>query len=65
LRKVNPAVDFVPITERSVCPNMKRMTVEKVLWALEKMEPRIEIPEETRRRARTAVERMLALGKSP
>jgi quinolinate synthase len=25
------------------------------------MEPRIEIPEETRQRARTAVERMLAL----
>jgi len=40
---------------------MKRMTVEKVLWALEKMEPRIEIPEETRQRARTAVDRMLAL----
>jgi quinolinate synthase len=61
LRKVNPAADYVPITERSVCPNMKRMTVEKVLWALEKMEPRIQIPEETRERARTAVDRMLAL----
>ena len=61
LRKVNPAADYVAITERSVCPNMKRMTVEKVLWALEKMEPRIQIPEETRERARRAVDRMLAL----
>ena len=61
LRKANPAADYVPITERSVCPNMKRMTVEKVLWALEKMVPRIQIPEETRERARTAVDRMLAL----
>jgi quinolinate synthase len=35
--------------------------VEKVLWALEKMGPRIEIAEATRERARTAVDRMLAL----
>jgi quinolinate synthase len=63
LRKENPAVEYVPVTERSVCPNMKRITVEKVLWALEKMEPRIEVPEEIRKRARTAVERMLELGK--
>jgi len=63
LRKANPVVDYVPVTERSVCPNMKRITVEKVLWALQKMEPRIEVPEEIRERARTAVERMLELGK--
>jgi quinolinate synthase len=63
LRKVNPAVEYVPVTERSVCPNMKRITLEKVLWALERMEPRIEVPEEIRDRARTAVERMLELGR--
>jgi quinolinate synthase len=63
LRKVNPAVEYVPVTERSVCPNMKRITLEKVLWALEKVEPRIEVPEEISKRARTAVERMLELGR--
>ncbi len=61
LRKENPAVDYVPVTKRGLCPNMKRITLEKVLWSMEEMEPQIEIPEEVRQRALTAVERMLEL----
>jgi quinolinate synthase len=61
LRKENPAVEYVPVTERGVCPNMKRITLEKVLWSMEEMEPNIEIPEEVRQRALAAVERMLDL----
>ena len=61
LRKENPAVEYVPVTERSVCPNMKRITLEKILWSMEEMQPRIEIPDSIRQRALAAVERMLAL----
>ena len=61
LRKENPAVEYVPVTKRGVCPNMKCITLEKVLWSMEEMEPTIEIPQEVRQRALTAVERMLAL----
>ena len=61
LRKENPAVEYVPVTKRGVCPNMKCITLEKVLWSMEEMEPNIEIPEEVRQRALAAVERMLAL----
>ncbi|UCG14673.1 MAG: quinolinate synthase NadA [Deltaproteobacteria bacterium] len=61
LRKENPEVEYLPVTNRGLCPNMKRITIEKVLWSLEEMEPQIAIPEDVRRRALTAVERMLAL----
>lgn len=61
LRKENPAVAHIPVSEECVCPNMKRTVLEKVLWAIEEMKPRIEVPEETRRKARAAVDRMLLL----
>jgi quinolinate synthase len=61
LRKENPAVEYVPITERGLCPNMKRITLEKVLWSMVAMKPQIEVPEDIRQRALTAVERMLLL----
>ena len=61
LRKENSAVEYVPVTKRGVCPNMKCITLEKVLWSMEEMEPNIEIPEEVRQRALAAVERMLEL----
>jgi quinolinate synthase len=54
-------VEYVPITQRGLCPNMKRITLEKVLWSMEEMKPQIEIPEEVRQRALSAVARMLEL----
>jgi quinolinate synthase len=59
LRKENPDKEFIPATEEAVCPNMKLTNLEKVLWSLEEMKVRIEVPEEIRRRALTAVERMV------
>jgi quinolinate synthase len=61
LQKENPAVEYVPVTERGLCPNMKRITLEKILWSMQEMEPEIEVPEDIRRRALAAVERMLKL----
>jgi quinolinate synthase len=40
---------------------MKLITLEKVLWSMEELKPQIDIPEDVRERALTAVERMLAL----
>ena len=59
LRKENPAVRFVPLYEGAVCPNMKKTTLENMIWALEEMAPRVTVPEEIAARARVAVERML------
>ena len=49
-----------PVGEH-ICPNMKLITLSKVLRSLETLEPRVEVPRETRERALTAVERMLRL----
>jgi len=55
----NPGKTFYPITKLTVCPNMKRITLEKVLWALEDMQYPIEVPDVVARPARRAIERML------
>jgi len=59
LRKENPDKRFIPATELAVCPNMKLITLDKVLRALEERAPQVKVPEETRLRAKEAVDRML------
>jgi len=44
---------------------MKRITLPNILRALQQMEHRVEVPPEVARRARTAVERMLEVGRGP
>lgn len=61
LRKENPDKTFYPATEKAICPNMKRITLEKVLWALQEMEHKITVPEDIRVRALSTVEKMLAI----
>ena len=60
LEKENPGKTFIPANAKALCPNMKKITLEKVLWALEDMQPEIKVPEEIRIHARVAVDRMLA-----
>ena len=60
LQKENPGKTFIPANAKALCPNMKKITLEKILWALEDMQPEIRVPEDIRIRARTAVDRMLA-----
>jgi quinolinate synthase len=59
LKKENPGKKFIPVSERTVCPNMKLITLEKVLWCLEEMGPEVKVPEGTRLRAKAAVDKML------
>ena len=62
LRKENPGKTFIPASEKAVCPNMKRITLEKILNSLETMSPQIKVPEAIRVKAKAAVDRMLAIG---
>jgi quinolinate synthase len=64
LRKENPGKSFIPVSEQAVCPNMKLITLEKVLWSLEEMAPVVKVPERIRIKAKQAVDRMLAVGRS-
>ena len=59
LRKENPRATFVPLFEGAVCENMKKIDLAKVIWSLEEMAPRIEVPPDVAERARAAVDRML------
>lgn len=59
LKKQNPDKKFYPATEKAICPNMKRISLEKILWSLQDLKPKIVIPEQTRIRAKKALDRML------
>ncbi|PIQ87640.1 MAG: quinolinate synthase, partial [Candidatus Omnitrophica bacterium CG11_big_fil_rev_8_21_14_0_20_43_6] len=61
LKQDNPDKEFYLASERAVCPNMKRTTQEKVLWALEELKDEVRVSEEIRKKARLAIERMLAI----
>jgi len=63
LRKENVGKKFIPASEQAVCPNMKLITLEKILWSLEEMAPEVKVPEEIRLRAKTAVDKMLEVGR--
>ena len=61
LKKDNPGKEFYPASERAVCPNMKRTTQEKVLWALEEMKEEVRVSDDVRLRAKKAIDRMLEI----
>jgi len=61
LKEDNPQKEFYPASERAVCPNMKRITQEKILWALEELKEEVRVPEEIRKLAKKAIERMLQI----
>jgi quinolinate synthase len=61
LKKENSGKTFIAASAKAICPNMKRITLDKVVNSLETMSPRVEVPQEIRVRARAAVDRMLAM----
>lgn len=62
LKKENPQKQFYPASVRTVCPNMKLITMEKLLWSLEEDRYQIKVHEDIAEKARMAIERMLAVG---
>lgn len=61
LQHENPSKAFFPLLEQAICPNMKKITLEKVLWSLRDMQTVITVPEPVARRARRSIEAMLAI----
>ena len=60
LRKENPDKTFHRVSPFAVCPNMKRITLEKVLFSLREMKTVIRVEEPIASRARRSIEQMLA-----
>ncbi len=61
LKKQNPDKEFYRATDNAICPNMKKITLEKVVWSLEDMEYKITVPGDIRTKAKAALDRMLAV----
>ncbi|MEK6715088.1 MAG: quinolinate synthase NadA [Candidatus Omnitrophota bacterium] len=60
LKKENPEKKFYPASELAVCPNMKKITLEKVLWSLQDLKEVVKVPDEIRKKALRGIEKMLA-----
>lgn len=58
LSKDNPDKVFLPATLGAICDDMKKITLEKVLYSLENMVYEVKVPEDIAERARNALEAM-------
>ncbi len=63
LSKENPDKKFFPATGYAVCPNMKMNTLQSIIKAFERNEHVIKVPEEIRKKAKLALDRMLEVGR--
>jgi quinolinate synthase len=61
LKSDNPDKNFYAASELAVCPNMKRTTIDKVLWSLEELKDEVRVSDEIRRRARRSIDAMLKI----
>lgn len=63
LEQKNPNKKFYSVGHRQFCPNMKRITVEKVAEALETLEPKVVVPDEIAKNAAKPLQKMMELAK--
>ena len=61
LKKENPDKEFIPVAENIICPNMKKTTLEKVLWALEENKNVITVSKEIAIKAKASLDRMIQI----
>jgi quinolinate synthase len=59
MKKENPGKEFYPASEQAICPNMKRTTLEKVLWSLQDLKHEVDVPSDIIVRARKSIDGML------
>jgi quinolinate synthase len=62
LEKENPNKTFYPI-ESAICPNMKKISLKKVLNSLESLEPKVELPEKILNEAKLPLQKMMNIGR--
>jgi len=59
LKKQNPQAEFFGPTGRAICPNMKKITLDKVVASLEDMKHKVTVPDDIRSKAKKALDRMV------
>ncbi|RLF38167.1 MAG: quinolinate synthase [Thermoplasmata archaeon] len=60
LRKENPDKRFYEI-DKAVCPDMKKITLEKILASMENLEPRVELSSNVMEMAKKPLDKMLEI----
>ncbi|MHB1334725.1 MAG: quinolinate synthase NadA [Candidatus Humimicrobiaceae bacterium] len=58
LKKQNPRKIFYPANNNIICPNMKLINLEKIMWSLEDNVYEINLPDDIIKKARLSLERM-------
>lgn len=61
LKKDNPTKEFYPASDKAVCPNMKRTTLDKVLWSLQDLKEEVKVPPDIQIKAKKAIDKMLEI----
>lgn len=61
LKKQNPQAEFIAASDRAVCPNMKKITLAKIIGSLEDMQYRVTVSEEIAKRAKKSLDRMVEI----
>jgi quinolinate synthase len=61
LQHLYPDKTIVPLSRAAICGNMKVNTLAKLAWSLDHVQHEVRLDEEVRRRAETALRRMLSI----
>jgi quinolinate synthase len=61
LKKQDPQAEFIAATDRAVCPNMKKITLAKIIGSMEDMQYRVTVSEEIAKRAKKSLDRMVEI----
>jgi len=61
LKKHRPDAEFIAASPKAVCPDMKKITLDKIISALENMQERVTVPQQTAQRAKKALDRMVEI----
>lgn len=61
LKKQRPQAEFFPASKKAICPNMKKISLEKVLWSLQDLKYKVTVPEDIRIKAKKALDMMVEI----
>ena len=61
LKKQRPEATFIAASDRAICPNMKKITLDKIMGALEDMQYRVTVPEDLAAKAKKSLNRMVEI----
>jgi len=62
LKNENPDKVFYPI-KTAICPNMKKITLKKVLNSLRTLEPKVKLDDDIMEKAKMPLQKMMNIGR--